>query len=216
MALEAVMNESKQETGSATARKPSRHSFTLIELLVVVSVILILLGISLKIMGLVNRKAGVARTTWIVEQVKNALGAYYTSYGTYPPGDKAANGYTSVDWVDPLARPPYNDVEDWFVSTGLVYYLKNMGEASRWAHYITFVPNNSDTKPVTNAVRVENRGPVPPYTNGVQSIVDAWGRKLRYVSSGTDGYQSYRLWSCGPNGADNNGGGDDLGVTTGE
>jgi type II secretory pathway pseudopilin PulG len=216
MALEAVMNESKQETGSATARKPSRHSFTLIELLVVVSVILILLGISLKIMGLVNRKAGVARTTWIVEQVKNALGAYYTSYGTYPPGDKAANGYTSVDWVDPLAPPAVNDAENLFLSTGLVYYLKNMGEAPRWAHYITFVPNNSDTKPVTNAVRVEDRGHVPPYTNGVQSIVDAWGRKLRYESYTADGYQSYRIWSDGPNGTNDNGGGDDLGVTTGE
>jgi type II secretory pathway pseudopilin PulG len=211
------MNDAIQSSGDNIRRLRLKRSFTLVELLVVVAVILILFGISLRIMSLVNRKAGVARTTWILEQVKNALGAYYTSYGTYPPGDRAANGYTSVDYVIINQFPSagdYSTCTNWGLSTGLVFYLKYVSDAPRWDHYITFVPNGGGGAVITNATY--SGGFVPPFTNTVQSIVDAWGTKLIYVSSGTDGYQNFKLWSCGPNGTDNSGGGDDLGVTSGE
>jgi len=45
------------------------------------------------------------------------------------------------------------------------------------------------------------------------SLVDAWGRKLRYKAPGTDGggqAGSFRVWSVGPNGLDEDGAGDDI------
>lgn len=196
-----------------------RKSFTLIELLVVVAVILILVGISLRIMQLVNRKGAISRTTWILEQVKNALAGYYASYGSYPPSDKYDNRYgSSVSYIHVEEMPAgYDSCRDWHTSTGLVFYLTRVDEAGRWSHYIKdpdVVPNETGRSPITNATYA--LGPIPPFTNIYESIHDAWDVELRYVCTAGNGYQGYRLWSVGPNNKDENGGGDDLGVTSGE
>ena len=188
----------------------------------VVAVILVLVGISLKIMSLVNRKAAISRTTWILEQVKNSLGAYYASYGMYPPGDKKANGYSSIEYVY-VAKSPgnYPGCSNWFTSTGLVFYLTRVAEAPKWKHYIenpTVVPNKVWPKEIFNATYSigGKTGPVPMYTNEVESIFDAWDTNLQYICTEADGYQSYKLWSLGPNGSNEFGGGDDLGMAPGE
>lgn len=189
-------------------RRVARASFTLIELLVVVTIILILAGITLKVMSVVNRKAGQAKTMKILEQVKNALGAYYTTYGTYPP-------VQSVGFEHEY-RPPHGvgAPTNLGYSTGLVYYLTsgsgcvkphNVDPAvGRWEHYLEGIIDG-DTSLVTNQQQWA-------WTNYTHSIQDAWGQGLQYESF--DPYQKFKLWSIGPNGTNDLGGGDDIGVTS--
>lgn len=197
-----------EHTGRMDGVKSGRKAFTLIELLVVVSIILILLGISLKVMSLVNRRGSTARTTWILEQVKNALGAYYSLYGTYPPTDKVTFVYEGL-------MPPPTDViipqSELQWSTGLVYYIFSGSghnpEAAPWQHYLAGIGGTS-MDPRTNVTVGAWRG---GFTNRIHTIADAWGRTLHYSSPGPD-YQRYSLWSDGPNGVNSNGLDDDIGV----
>lgn len=205
------------DPGVAASRRPvtRRSSFTLIELLVVVAVIMVLVGITLKVMGMVNRRSASAKTLAIIEQVKHALGEYYSTYGSYPPGDmyNSADHFTSVDYVHPpdSTIASYPSCNNWHSSTGLVYYLKYFDQPpSRWTQFTDGIVPNSSGAIATNSQY--QGGTTPTYTNTTETIVDGWGNKLRYVSSVTNGYQSYSIWSIGPNGIDEGGTNDDIGV----
>ncbi len=215
----------KGNCGNNGSRCPvaQRSAFTLVELLVVVAVIMVLVGITLKVSGAVARRAASAKTLKIIEQVKNALGEYYSAYGAYPPGDKAANGYTSVDYVGPpgYVVKQYPSCGNWFDSTGLVYYLTQMPESPQWTQFTSgVVPNHKEYPPIMNAKYAD--GTVPTFTNLVQTIWDGWEHKVNYwcpyvyTNSKnqviTNAYQMFRLWSNGPNGVDEGGTNDDIGV----
>ncbi|MEI6166105.1 MAG: type II secretion system protein [bacterium] len=193
-----------------------RRAFTLIELLVVIAVIMILSGITLKIMGSVGNKAARARTIWKMEQVKNALAAYYAANGFYPPGDTYdANSFYSRDinfvgknnehpicstdgiFFDTTVTNTYSSAADPFTSRGMPYYLYADPQVSKWKHYLSAVmPLNTFGK--TNTTY--SSGPTPP--NSVQNsyvrFYDEWGRSYQYECSQSDNYQKYKLWSNGP------------------
>ena len=187
-----------------------RKAFTLIELLVVVSIILILMGISLKVMSIVNRRGITARTEWVIQQVKNALGAYYSLYGIYPP-------VSTVPFIYEGLLPPAADVVipqsqlGW--STGLVYYIfstdsRHNQEAAPWQHFLEGIGSGISPELHTNVtVGAWNGG----FTNKSHTVNDSWGNQIHYRADGPD-YQRFILWSSGPNGVDENGGGDDIGV----
>jgi prepilin-type N-terminal cleavage/methylation domain-containing protein len=185
-----------------------RKAFTLIELLVVVSIILILMGISLKVMSIVNRRGSTARTEWILQQVKNALGAYYSLYGTYPPTD-------TVKFVYKFKLPPEEDVNispdalGW--KTGLVYYIfsgdQHNPEAAPWQHFLEGIGSGIEYPSGQAVTNNQTWG----FTNRSHTLADAWGREIHYRSVGPD-YQSYVMWSDGPNGISSNGVDDDIGV----
>jgi len=202
------MNAVEQAVGN---RRKRRGSFTLIELLVVVAIILLLLGMSLKIMAIVNRKAATAKTIWILEQVKNALGAYYVAYGSYPPVGFVSYEYERTPGAS-LPAIPTN--MNW--STGLVYYIYSEAkhnpepEAARWQHYLENI-GGKGMKPYSNRVGAA----WVFWSNNVHTIADAWGAELRYTAAPPD-YQSYQLWSVGADGNNANGGGDDIGVQAAE
>jgi len=181
-------------------------------LLVVVAVILVLAGITLKVSGIVARRSAYAKTVKIVEQVKHALAEYYSAYGSYPPGDKAANGYSSIEYVVPPQSlvNAYPSASGWHTSTGLVYYLVYFDKTNQWPQFTAGVVPNSGWQVETNSQY--QGGTTPTYTNSVQSIMDGWEQRLNYVSSGTNSYQSYQLWSNGPNGVNEQGAGDDIGL----
>lgn len=183
------------------------RAFTLIELLVVISVILILSGISLKVMSVVGSKTAVAKTNMVLEQVKNALAGYYVAYGSYPPA-------TGVRSVAPLTQPG-SLLSDTNLSRGLTAYLlsgKNGSaatqayfnpEAAKWEHYLD---NIYSTDKRTNAI---SQGmSMLDVTNMVFTILDGWENPINYSSPGPD-YQSYVLWSDGPTSSTN----DDIYVT---
>jgi len=183
--------------------KLHRRAFTLIELLVVVAIILILAGITLKIIPMVTRKTGQVATMRLLEQVKNALGGYYSTYGIYPPVNSVYYEYENTPMSSLPITPPNSGY-----STGLVYYIYNGphhnpdSEASRWQHYLRDIGSAS--------TRTTGVGWVM-WTNSTHTIKDSWGNDLKYSNSSD--HQWYKLWSVGPNGVDESGGGDDVGVT---
>ena len=197
-------------TIAGSARKGSRRSsFTLIELLVVVAIILILAAITLKTMSMVTRKTATANTLKILQQVKAGLGMFYGMEGCYPP---ISGDTTYTDVVPPDMPSHYPSGTGWKQTTGLVWYLcYDSPDCAKWAKYMQGLPNGSSMC-LSNVFTFQgNQHGV--FTNQSQWFQDGWGNKLRY-SADTNGYQKFALWSCGPNGNDDGGGGDDIGVTS--
>jgi prepilin-type N-terminal cleavage/methylation domain-containing protein len=74
------------------SRQPGRQGFTLIELLVVISIMAILAGFTLSVVGGIKRKQWVNTATAEMTQIQSALDDYKAKYGVYPPSN--ANSYT--------------------------------------------------------------------------------------------------------------------------
>ncbi|MDX6766997.1 MAG: prepilin-type N-terminal cleavage/methylation domain-containing protein [Candidatus Methylacidiphilales bacterium] len=72
---------------TATSR-PSRRAFTLIELLVVMTIITVLAGITIGVMGNVQKKAATSRASVEIAAIETALERYKIDNGDYP----VANG----------------------------------------------------------------------------------------------------------------------------
>lgn len=90
--------------------------FTLIEMLVVIVVIFILMGVTVKVFPLIGRRAGVAKATYDLQQLRNALNAYYAEYGSYPPCNFTAYEYESKThqtvYFSGTFLPAHNDPTD--------------------------------------------------------------------------------------------------------
>ena len=204
---------------SSLATRRSRASFTLIELLVVVAIILILMGLTLKVMSMVNRKTATARTLVVLEQVKGALGAYYSTYGSYP----AVSGVASVAPYKLPSNPPDNMrtsrgltacIMSGYNFSDFKNYPQTMAyfnqDARRWDYYFDKIrdmiyigsPTNRDTGA---------GGSQYTWTNASITILDGWGREIRYSPLSTNNQEGYLLWSLGSDGS--NGTSDDV-VTT--
>ena len=213
-----------EPTGSPQGAKPvsplaarrSLASFTLIELLVVVAIILILMGLTLKVMSIVNRKTATARTLVVLEQVKGALGAYYATYGSYP----AVSGVGSAAPYKLPANPP----DDMKTSRGLTAcimsgynlsdfknYPQTMAyfnqDARRWDYYFDKIRDMIYIGPLTNRDTGAG-GSQYTWTNASVTIVDGWGRGIRYNPLSTNNQEGYLLWSDGADGS--NGTSDDI------
>jgi prepilin-type N-terminal cleavage/methylation domain-containing protein len=182
-----------------TIKRPRRGAFTLIELLVVIAVILILLGISLKMMSVVTRKSGIAKTLYVLEQTRNALEAYYATVGSYP--NTTTNSYEcctgqSSAGFDASAKIKANEVY------GLTYYLgyQPLPRAASWQKFVRNVNPavistvGSHTNGMINEVGFDGI----MTTNSVMAIRDAWDHNIIYFPNATcDGYT---LYSAGPDG----------------
>jgi prepilin-type N-terminal cleavage/methylation domain-containing protein len=194
-----------------------RAAFTLVELLVVVAIILILMGVSMKVMSVVNRAAYASGTIERLEKTKMAIEGFYALKGIYPPCELVPSKWPVPD--------PGRDLETVLTGenagkTNLGYYLTapEMG-AIAWSHHLVDVAEYVDDKGLARPTQPEDITNVvsglPPWIGKASyysvSIVDKWGRTLIY--SANPPYQSYRLWSKGQNGNDENGRGDDIEVT---
>ena len=190
-----------EPTGSPQGAKPvtplasrrSLASFTLIELLVVVAVILILFGISLKMMNVVGRKTATAKTLYVLEQTRNALDAYYTTIGSYP-------NTTDIIYDHCVGNSPAGfDISGQIKETlGLTYYLgyEPNDRADSWQKFAKTVIGGagSHTNPPVTKVGFDS----VLSTNSVESIKDGWGKDIVYVPNpNCDGYIVY---SAGPDG----------------
>lgn len=203
----------------------SLASFTLIELLVVVAIILILMGLTLKVMSMVNRKTATARTLVVLEQVKGALGAYYAAYGSYP---NTTTNASVCEYQMPSTRPPtthtYKGLTAYIISGTAIKKLMGGGyaggqntmdylnsEASRWDYYWDKIGDFVYRKSApTNSA---DGGSMYKFTNLTVVIHDGWGRDIQYCPMTTNNQEGYYLWSIGPDGANNNRQGDDIVVT---
>ena len=66
-------------------RVRNRIGFTLIELLIVISIIAILAGLLLPVIGTVRRRGQVTATVLEIQSLKNAIEQYKNKFGDYPP-----------------------------------------------------------------------------------------------------------------------------------
>jgi len=73
-----------------------RSAFTLIELLVVITIIAILAGLSLAVMGGVQQSARTTEVKAMANQIKAALSAYYAEYGVYPTNRQTDAAFVSA------------------------------------------------------------------------------------------------------------------------
>ena len=184
----------KTRSGCSTSSS-YRRAFTLIELLVVIAVILILFGISLKMMSVVGRKTAAAKTLYVLEQTRNALDAYYTTIGAFPNttdiiydhcvGQSAAGFDVSAEIKK-------------FEKLGLAYYIgyEANDQADSWQKFATTVIGtvSSHTNPPVTKVGFDS----VLSTNRVESIRDGWNHDIVYVpNANCDGYT---LYSSGPDG----------------
>ena len=73
-----------------------RSAFTLIELLVVITIIAILAGLSLAVMGGVQKTARITETKAMANQIKAAISAYYAEYGVFPTNRQTDAAFVSA------------------------------------------------------------------------------------------------------------------------
>lgn len=191
-----------------------RRAFTLIELLIVVAIITILASISFKIMAGIGNKTDLSRAMWKMEQAKNALAAYYTANGFYPPGDMwdsnkvtwyattrfpADNPLCATDGIifDATVTNRWPSAEDHVSSMGMPYFLFTDPQAAKWAQFLAGVMVKDRIHPVTNTT-FSGGVTAKVVTNLLARFIDPWEKSYHYECNKADNYQKYRLWSSGP------------------
>jgi len=191
----------------------TRHhrGFTLIEILVVITIIALLGGMVLRLGNLVYQKIARAKEASRIEHLRLCLEEYYKAYGIYPPTGSMSyispvDGRFPEDWERIVRAGRRNDPNfNRAASTGLIYFVMASGanftsdhapENTAWHEYWENVGAAADLLAHTNQFS-PGYGRYD-YSNYWYSVLDSWLHEYRYVS--THPYQSYRLWSVGPDG----------------
>lgn len=173
-----------------------KKGITLIELLVVLLIISLLIGIILRVMGIVAEKANRTKGVVELELLKHAIESFHDKYGVYPPTGQ-------IEWQEKYIPPPAYLVPpdvDLGYSTGLVWYLFYNQDLSRpiWHEkFLLGVKEQSSTYAKDQWVTTPN-GTYPIFwTNKITEFVDPWGSQYFY-QVGPNPYQSYILIGAGP------------------
>lgn len=171
-----------------------RLAFTLIELLVVVGIILILMGISFKLISMTGRKAATAKTLYVLEQTRNALEAYYVAIGTYPPT-------TAIQWVRPQTLNHFKYDPKISGTTGLCYYIGGPYDDPRKGTWTKFSRPQQGEPVISGFWDPYNIAAAPAgfqatrYTNDIDTIQDGWKHDIHYQPNAD--YSGYTIWSDG-------------------
>jgi prepilin-type N-terminal cleavage/methylation domain-containing protein len=177
-----------------------KRGFTLVELLTVIVIIALMSMVTMKLFGYVGYKTGKSRAARDIERIKHALTEYYSVYGCFPP----TSGST---WERPQRDPNTGNVIGLLANPdgglkeneGLCKYLYGDPAAKgKWSH---FVEGLQDTDVVGYRGNNAQSGNVS-WSNDVTRIADPWGRSYIYTNCLPPEYQSYELYSLGPNAGD--------------
>lgn len=109
----------------------SKQGFTLMEMLVVIIIVMILSGILFKVVALVGTKTGVARATYELEQIRNALNDFYAEYAYYPP--------TLFDITEQMSQSQRNN----YAHTNMMYEYEDAMYQTPWFRNV-FLPQHND------------------------------------------------------------------------
>ncbi|MFO7534643.1 MAG: type II secretion system protein GspG [Kiritimatiellia bacterium] len=179
-----------------------KRGFTLVELLTVIVIIALMSMVTMKLIGYVGVKTGKSRAARDIERVKHALTEYYSVYGCYPPTD-------GTTWERFFVAPTVNPAGGMMFRDGLCKYLlpTNDPSSEKWTHYLEGIWGEKLVERTASGASGNAR-----WTNSIIHILDPWGHEYMYSSPGPD-YQSYRLYSVGPDGKDSS---DDIGKSWSE
>ncbi len=187
------------QAGDRRPRK-TRRGFTLVELLVVVAVIAILIGITIRVGVLVNRRTARTQATGQIEQIKNALSAFYAEHGSYPPQETRGRPHYEGEVV---SQPTPADSTLWLRQDTNYPALNVYPDPNFYRGLSCYLMKYRDKYPlplVWSRVIVYR-----PPTGGLGAdlvVSDAWVLqdpwRVNYNYESKPPYQSYRLWSNGP------------------
>lgn len=202
---------------------PGGGGFTLIELLVVMAIIGVLMGILIPGFMIARRQVKISQTRTYIQQLSLACSNYSGAFGDLPPStlqDCGLNTNRTNDGVESLVAclsttrmdGPYFDFEDEFLmnydgdkvrdfnqsvfKTGLAFEV-----VDPWGNpYIYFHNRDYDRPAVAGRYKI-----IFPKRKIVHAAPAKSKKKGVYY-----GLDSFQLWSVGPNGENENGGGDDI------
>jgi prepilin-type N-terminal cleavage/methylation domain-containing protein len=165
------------------------QAFTLIEVLMVIVVIAILAVLALTVGAKVAGSAKVSATKERLKQLDSALNAYFKAKGGYPPSyvaDPRSGPLQTGNVVIPIIDGQYIDASSPPLNTVGLFMLqcKGLPEVERaWSTLGTDAlrevdPDNTAADPAP----VFNKQPK------LLTVLDAWGRPIRYVHPTFHGY----------------------------
>jgi len=173
-------------------------SFTLVELLAVVAIIAMLLAIVLGGALYTKQKSNITRARAEVAALGMAMESFKNDYGRYPTSGlvRALGAFSGAGTLSPV------------ITNGSLLYLQLVSPKS----YYNFKP--SQLLVYTNSATIIY-GTGTQTFNAFTCIIDPWGHPYNYyrtypVQADQVNQMTFDLWSCGPNGANENGGGDDI------
>ena len=185
----------RKRDGTHNADAVHRGGFTLIELLMVVLVIAIMLSSVFALAAFTNNRSKRAQAIASLEGLRGALEEYFATFGVYPPTK-------AVDWSHVCTGPDTDPPGiNWGLVTGLYYHLYVGAQHDRWDTYLKDVNISGGAWHNESWVDVGGAPSFITWTNCIAVIIDPWGRPVRY-EVGTN-YQSYTLYSTGPDGVTN-------------
>lgn len=198
-----------------------RRGFTMIELLVVMGILVVLVGIIVPTTFRARRNAKVSQTASMIQQMSLALANYETEFGDYPPSTLKDCGLTvnkQNDGIESLVaclstmkkNGPYYDFDedrlanadgdrvpdfnDSYLKKGLAYeYLDPWGNP-----FIYFHNRDYQSPEIVSKYRVLDK-----------TTFKAIPQKSEKTGN-WHGFDSFQLWSAGPDGKNEDGEGDDI------
>ena len=200
----------------------SRTGFTLIELLVVMGIIILLAGIAIPTILKVRTTAKESATRTTLQQIRLAMESYSGEFGDYPPTtlrDLGLNTNKVNDGIESLVAclvtgrvdgPYYEFPEDRLsnldndkvpdfnqstIPSGMAFEFTD-----EWGNPFIYFHNRDYESP-----EVANKYLFPGSPKKV-TVTPAKSEK----TGSWFGLTSYQMWSVGPNGRNENGGGDDI------
>lgn len=203
-----------------------RSAFTLIELLVVISIIAVLMGLLIPIIGMARKRARAAKCQALIAQVQSACELYRNANGCYPESnddDQDGNPNEPED-QDRILTFRTNDIfGDGATPPGFKDFsamTEPMWEAASRIlskQLQTVDRDHFDGNEIRDPFGDGGPGMVLryrpascyPYTAGAVTTTPPYTHP-RIDSDNPPMPDSYQLWSAGPNGKDDAGEGDDL------
>jgi prepilin-type N-terminal cleavage/methylation domain-containing protein len=202
-----------------------KTGFTLVEILIVAAIISILLGIALPVLTRGQRRARVVETSTLIQGIVAALDTYQADFGDYPPTSIADIGFATNginDGIESLLislatkekKGPYFQPKEKFLanldsdsvagSYNLTWYFGDRAAreiVDSWGNPLVYFHHRDYENPKANLQRYKlvNK----KYASSVRP-------KKSLKTSTFPSWDSFEIWSFGPDGVNDNGEGDDI------